>query len=473
MEGLVALPARAASYTRSLMRARPLLTLGLSLALCGPGLSQVIRLAGRAVRADDGVRVIDSSGLAAVGARGPRTDYASRVIVQFKDAVDTAAAERCVGLALGARATRSAFGGRYVVEPIAGLDALGLVSRFRSMPEVEYAEPDGVVHAHFAPNDNLYNLQWHLKTIGAERMWDIQKGDPSVAVAVLDTGVAYEDFGPYRKAPDFGGTVFLPGYNVFTHDAHANDDNFHGTHVASIIAEATNNGSGASGIAYQSAIMPVKVLDSEGFGSNSGIAEGVDYAVNFRQGGVNPVRVINLSLGGTTRSQALQSAIDRAVLAGITVVASAGNDNTSPVDFPAGFSNVIAVGSVDGRKVKAPYSSFGADLDLMAPGGDNRRDDNGDGRPDGVLQQTFDPDSAARGRYDNFAYYFVVGTSQAAPQVSALAALLAKQGVRDPKAIQALMEKTAEEIGAAGRDDQFGWGLIRPAEALKGLGLSK
>ena len=270
-------------------------------------------------------------------------------------------------------------------------------------------------------------------------MWDIQKGDPSVAVAVLDTGVAYEDFGPFRKAPDFGGTVFLTGFNVFTRDSHANDDNFHGTHVASIIAEATNNGTGASGIAHLSAIMPVKVLDSEGFGSNSGIAEGVDYVVNFRQGGVNPVRVINLSLGGPTRSQTLQSAIDRAVAAGITVVASAGNDNRSPLDFPAGFSNVIAVGSVDGRKVKAPYSSFGADLDLMAPGGDLRRDDNGDGRPDGVLQQTFDPRTAfEQKRYDNCAYYFVVGTSQAAPQVSALAALLARQGIKDPRAIQAL-----------------------------------
>ena len=362
---------------------------------------------------------------------------------------------------------------RYVVEPMAGMDAAMLTARFRSMPEVEYAEPDGVVRAHFSPNDSLYALQWHLKTLGAERMWDIQKGDPSVAIAVLDSGVAYEDFGPYRKAPDFGGTVFLQGFNVFTRDAHANDDNFHGTHVASIIAEATNNGSGASGIAHQSAIMPVKVLDRDGFGSNSGIAEGIDYVVNFRQGGVNPVRVINLSLGGTTRSQTLASAIDRAVAASITVVASAGNDNTSPVDYPAAYDNVIAVGSVDLRKVKASYSSFGSALDLMAPGGDNRRDDNADGRPDGVLQQMFDPASAASGRYDNFGYYFVVGTSQAAPQVSALAALLARQGIKDPRAIQAIMEKTAEDLGAAGRDDQFGWGLIRPAEALKGLGLSK
>ena len=453
------------------MPARSHAILGLLLTLGGLGVFEAAR---PAVKADDGIRVADPTALALLAARAARVDYASRVIVQFKDAVDDRAAERCLGDAGGARATRSAFGGRYVVEPMAGMDAPVLVGRLQSMPEVEYAEQDSVVHAHFAPNDSLYNLQWHLKTIGAERMWDIQKGDPSVAVAVLDTGVAYEDFGPYRKAPDFGGTVFLTGYNVFTQDAHANDDNFHGTHVASIIAEATNNGAGASGIAYQCAIMPVKVLDRDGFGSNSGIAEGIDYVVNFRQAGANPVRVINLSLGGSTRSQALQTAIDKAVLAGITVVASAGNDNSSPVDFPAGFPNVIAVGSVDFRKVKAPYSSFGADLDLMAPGGDLRRDDNNDGRPDGILQQTFSPTTAAeQKRYDDFAYYFVVGTSQAAPQVSALAALLAKQGVRDPRAIQVLMERTAEDLGDPGRDDRFGWGLIRPAEALKGLGLSK
>ncbi|MEO5760728.1 MAG: S8 family serine peptidase [Vicinamibacteria bacterium] len=425
------------------------------------------------VRADDGIRTVDAVAQAAHFAEGPSHPYASSVIVQFKDAVDERTAERTIEGAGAARASRSAFGARYVLEPMAGLDAETLIRRLRSMSEVAYAEQDGVVHAHFSPNDSLFALQWHMKTLGAERMWDIQKGDPSAAVAVLDTGVAYEDFGPFRKAPDFGSTVFLQGFNVFTRDGHANDDNFHGTHVSSIIAESTNNGAGGAGLAYQTAIMPVKVLDREGFGSNSGIAEGIDYVVNFRQGGVNPVRVINLSLGGTSRSQTLKDAIDRAVAAGITVVASAGNDNISTVDYPAAFDNVIAVGSVDARKIKAPYSSFGTALDLMAPGGDITRDDTGDGRPDGILQQTFDPALAARGRYDAFGYYFVVGTSQAAPQVSALAALLAKQGIGSPAAIQALMQKTAEDLGAAGRDDRFGYGLIRPSEALKGLGLSK
>lgn len=423
--------------------------------------------------ADGGIRAFDAPPLRPGVDGGPSPDYAARVVVTFKDAVDDRLAEARVSDAGGGFARRSAFGSRYVVEPMAGMEASDLVARFQSMPEVEFAEPDGVVRAHFSPNDSLYSLQWHLRMIGAERMWDIQRGDASVAVAVIDTGVAFEDFGPYRKAPDFGGTVFLPGFNVFTRDSHANDDNFHGTHIASVIAEATDNGLGVSGIAHLTAIMPVKVLDRDGFGSNSGVAEGIDYAVNFRQGGTNPVKVINLSLGGPTRSQTLQSAIDRAVAAGITVVASSGNDNLNSVDFPAAFSNVIAVGSVDGRKAKARYSSFGVDLDVVAPGGDNRRDDNGDGRPDGVLQQTFDPSLAAAGRYEDFAYYFVSGTSQSAAQVAALAALIARQGVKDPKAIQALIERTAEDLGAPGRDDQFGHGLIRPAEALKGLGLSK
>ena len=114
---------------------------------------------------------------------------------------------------------------------------------------------------------------------------------------------------------------------------------------------------------------------------------------------------------------------------------------------------------------------------MVAPGGDIRRDDTGpagvpDGRPDGILQQTFDPASAARGNYADFHYFYVAGTSQATPHVSAVAALLYRQGIHDPVAIKAAMEQTAEDLGAPGRDDTFGHGLIRPAEALKGLGLN-
>jgi serine protease len=310
--------------------------------------------------------------------------------------------------------------------------------------------------------------------IDAERTWAIQRGDPSVAVAVIDSGVAYEDFGRFRKAPDFGTTVFLPGFNVIDQSTHANDDNFHGTHVASTVAESTDNTEGVAGLAFGSALMPVKVLDAEGFGSFFDVAEGVDFAVGFSQGGNRPVKVINLSLGGDDTSLTLQRAIDRAVEAGITVVAAAGNEARSQISFPATMSNVIAVGAVDGRKRRAPYSNFGPELDVVAPGGDLDRDDDDDGRPDGVLQQTFDPDTAFfLGRFDDFGYFFVAGTSQATPHVAALAALLYRQGITDPAAIQAAIEQTAEDLGSAGRDNDFGHGLIRPSEALKGLGLNR
>jgi serine protease len=286
--------------------------------------------------------------------------------------------------------------------------------------------------------------------------------------------VAYEDFGPFRKAPDWGATPFLPGFNVFTRTSHANDDEFHGTHVASTIAEATNNGVGVTGLAFGVSLVSVKVLDDRGVGSFFGIAEGIDYAASFTQGGERPVKVINLSLGGEGFSQAVQNAINRAVAAGVVVVAASGNESRGTVSFPAALDNVIAVGAVDARKQRARYSNFGTALDVVAPGGDLRRDDDGDGRPDGVLQQAFDPDTAAiTGRYDDFAYFFVDGTSTATPHVAALAALLVTQGITDPAAVQAAIESTAEDLGPAGRDDQYGHGLIRPDQALKGLGLNR
>jgi len=134
---------------------------------------------------------------------------------------------------------------------------------------------------------------------------------------------------------DFDGTVFLPGLNVLDGSSHANDDNFHGTHVASTIAEATNNSEGVTGLAFDSALMPIKVLDSEGLGSFFDVAEGVDYAVNFTQNGNRPVKVINLSLGGDSPSSTLERAINRAVEQGVVVVAAAGNEGSGNISFPA------------------------------------------------------------------------------------------------------------------------------------------
>jgi serine protease len=395
----------------------------------------------------------------------------TQVIVQFRSDTGERDVARVARDAGAARVKRSSFTNRYLVTMDAGFIAQDGIERMAAAPEVEYVERNGAVHAFFKPNDTGFPVQWNFRMLDAERTWDIQKGDPTVVVAVLDTGIAYEDFGPYRKAPDFGSTTFVAGFDFINNDAHANDDNFHGTHVASTIAEATDNNEGVTGFAFRCALMPVKVLDENGDGSFFDVAEGIDFAVQ------HGAKVINLSLGGDGNSATVRTAIDRAVAANVTVVAAAGNDGRGTVSFPAALPNVIAVGAIDGRKQRAPYSNFGAEIDLVAPGGNNNRDDTGpsgvpDGRPDGILQQTLDPDSAERGIYNDFGYFFVTGTSQATPHVAALAALLYQQGITKPDAIKAAMEQTAEDLGSAGRDDTFGNGLIRPSLALKGLGLN-
>jgi serine protease len=395
------------------------------------------------------------------------------IIVAFAEGNSQSALEHALRDAGGTQARKSDFGGHYLVRLEDGVDEELAVARLRGMREVAYAERNGVARAFLSPNDQFYRYQWHMRMVGAERTWDIQQGDASVVVAVLDTGIAFEDFGAYRRAPDWGFTSFVTGFNTFTRNEHANDDNFHGTHVASTVAEATNNSEGVAGLCFQCGLMAVKVLNGQGSGSFFAVAEGVDYAVSFTQNGRRPVKVINLSLGGDVDSQTLRAAIDRAVAAGIVVVAAAGNEGRGTISFPASMPNVIAVGAVDGRKQKTPYSNFGSALDVMAPGGDVDRDDDGDGFPDGVLQQTFSPSAASRGIYTTFNYFFVDGTSQATPHVAALAALLIRQGITDPAAVKKAIESTAEDLGPPGRDDEYGYGLIRPAEALRGLGINK
>jgi len=431
-------------------------------------------LLGAALVAPGGLRAEVVRAVARRTQPAPEPFRPGEVIVRFETAAGLSTVETAVRQIGGVAARHSRSGGHWLVTLPPGASVPEAVAAFKAMREVDYAEPNGTMRAFFSPNDRLFRAQWHMRLIGAERTWDIQRGDHSVAVAVVDTGVAYEDYGPFRKAPDWGGTPFLTGFNVLDGSSHANDDNFHGTHVASTIAEATDNGEGVTGLAFECAILPVKVLDHDGNGSFFDVGEGIDYATTFSQGGTNPVKVINLSLGGDAVSETVTRAIDRAVQAGITVVAAAGNDGQGSVSFPASLDNVISVGAVDQRRQKAPYSNFGSALDVVAPGGDIDRDDDGDGFPDGVLQQTFDPDTAARfGRYDDFAYFFVDGTSQATPHVSALAALLARQGIHSPAAIKAAIQSTADDLGAPGRDDTFGHGLINPARALSGLGFNQ
>jgi serine protease len=420
------------------------------------------------------------------------------LIVQFREDTDDGAIERALREAGGTRARRAFRGQRYLVSVDPHQSISQAMEGLRARAEVDYVERNAVIRkaqaTTFTPNDTRFPIQWNFKMIGAERMWAIQKGSPSVAIAVVDTGIAYENYNDpvtgqsFRKAPDWEcrgvtsgchDTVFLPGHDFINNDDHANDDDqdSHGTHVASTIAEATNNAFSFTGLAFGCALMPVKVLDATGSGTVFSVANGIDYAANFTQGGTNPVKVINLSLGSPDPSTTIQRSVDAAFAKGIVIVAAAGNESKGSIDYPAAIANVIAVGALDARKQTAFYSNFGPQLSVVAPGGDCERNDSGNAfGADCVWQQGMNPDAVALGRYDQFLSLGLAGTSQATPHVSALAALLISQGITQPSAVRAAIEQTAERLGGAspgGRNNTYGNGLIRPAAALAGLGLNQ
>ncbi len=415
------------------------------------------------------------------------------IVVQFRDGLDDAGLASLLRQTGARESGRSRFSrGLHVVSLPTGQSVEQGVARFSVLPSVAYAEPNYLRHMAFTPNDPLFRFQWNLRLIDAPRTWDIQQGKRDVVVAVLDSGVASVDkpaflldvefddgttrtvsVGPFRRAPDWGSTSFTAGLDAVVGLDFAWDDDGHGTHVASTIAESGNNGVGVTGLAFGVTLMPIKVcislpwVDPDLIACPSfAIAEGIDHART------NGAKVINMSLGGERASQTERAAVQRAAGANIVIVAAAGNDD-GPVDFPAAFDEVIAVGAVSGSRGKAFYSSFGRELDLVAPGGDPFEDIDGDGFRDFVFQQTLDQRESDAGRYGTFGYFGKIGTSMAAPHVSAAAALLISQGITSASAVRAALEQTADDLGPTGRDDRFGHGLINPAKALSGLGLGR
>ncbi|MFH1509423.1 MAG: S8 family serine peptidase [bacterium] len=346
------------------------------------------------------------------------------------------------------------------------------VTELNNNPAVEFAEPNYIYTASYVPNDTYFYLQWNFHNtrngtnsdVNMPSAWNVDQKNPkyggaaSVVVAVVDTGVSYENYGGYKKAPDFAGTNFTSGYDYINGDAHPNDDNGHGTHVSGTIAQATNNNLGTAGIAFNTTIMPVKVLDDVGWGPISAVADGINYAVN------HGADVINLSLGGSY-SATLKSAIDHAISHNVIVVAAAGNGGGDSIgdptlDYPASHSGVIAVGATRYDATRASYSNYGSALDIMAPGGDTSVDQNGDGHGDGIIQDTCNTSACT-----TFSYQFWQGTSMATPHVSGAVALMLAKGIA-PANIWTTIKNTATDLGAAGRDNKYGYGLINISAAL-------
>ena len=378
------------------------------------------------------------------------------IIVKFKPGI---AEQVKAGLAKqhGALEMRAFYRDHFrVLRLPAASDMQAILAALAQHPSVAYAEPNRAMHALFTPNDEYYKYQWNLQLINMEQAWDMSTGT-GVIVAVVDTGVS-----PYGK-DGFGGRL-LTGYNAFLDSTKLWEDaNFHGTHVAGTIAQETNNGTGTAGIAFDAKILPVKVLNRFGSGSSASVAAGIQWAAD------HGAQVINMSLGDTQGSQTLQEAVDYAYTQGVVIVAAAGNDSKdatlAPVEYPAAYPHVIAVGAVDATSQRASFSNGGPELAVVAPGGSDANDN---GQLDaGVLQETF-REYFGFARFDiGWGYYFLEGTSMATPHVAGVAALIkAKHPGWNPDEVRQAIINTATDLGTHGFDNEYGYGLVNAAAAV-------
>lgn len=230
----------------------------------------------------------------------------------------------------------------------------------RESPLVVQAEPDYVATAQQTkpPNDPYYGQQWGLPVMNVPAGWaELPADTPPITVAVLDSGIC-------PNHPDLAGRL-LPGYDFVQKDTNPQDEYGHGCQVTGVIAAVTNNGIGIAGVAPNTRIIPVRVLDATGSGLYSNIAAGIVWAAD------NGAQIINLSLGGTANTNTLSNAVDYAISRGARVVAAAGNTGatTGAVLYPAAYPSVVAVGSVDANLQRSSFSAKGPEIDIWAPGG--------------------------------------------------------------------------------------------------------
>ncbi len=358
------------------------------------------------------------------------------------------------------------------------LDTLCMVRNLSLDPDVETATPNYLRKPQFTPNDPLYLFQWHYPQLNLPQAWDLTTG-ADVIVAVVDTGVVFSH-------PDLQGQL-VDGYDFISNPANALDgdgldpdptdvgdksnpdgsSSFHGTHVTGTVVAATNNSIGVAGVAFGAKVMPMRAIGRFG-GTLYDIEQAVRYAAGLpNDSGKTPARradVINLSLGSTSSSTSEQSTFNEARAAGVVIVAAAGNSRSNRPFYPAAYSGVLAVSAATINKTLAPYSNFGSWIDVAAPGGSTAQDVNGDGKPDGVLSTVAtDTDGALVNDY-----VIWQGTSMAAPHAAGVVALMKALAPNlTPQDVDSLLISGAltEDIGAAGQDDQFGYGLLNAYRA--------
>jgi subtilisin family serine protease len=285
--------------------------------------------------------------------------------------------------------------------------------------------------APIVPNDSLFaRYQWNLPITDTTQGWSVNRGDKSVTVGIIDTGVDLNH-------TDLQGNL-AQGYNVVDPASDPLDDVGHGTHVAGIISALVNNGVGVAGMTWYNPVMPVKVLDASGSGSTYAVAQGIIWATD------HGAKVLNMSLGNYADANFLHDAIRYAYDHDVVLIAASGNDNTDRPGFPAAYPEVFAVAATDSRNNKAPFSNYGDYIDVAAPG------------------------VSIASTYPHNQYAALSGTSMACPHVTALAALIRSTNpLLTNEEVMDVMRKSAKDIGPAGKDPYFGYGLIDVVKAVQ------
>ncbi len=377
------------------------------------------------------------------------------ILVKFKPGYSSASIEslnRRLGTELIERLKRT---GICKLRITGGESPEEMIERYRSIPEAEYV---GVNRYYYAletiPNDPFYfPYQWHFPQIKLPYAWDMATGSEEIKVAVIDTGIdlTHPDLEDNILKDESGAVV---GWDYVNNDDDPSDDLGHGTHIAGLIAAVTNNDLGVAGVTWRCKLIPYKVLDDKGVGEGAHVAEAIAEAVS------EEARIINLSLGDVEPDEVIKQELEKAYSKGVLIVAAAGNSGLDQVHYPAAYPSAIAVGATDARGKRTYYSSYGNSLELMAPGGDVSRDDNGDKFGDGITSTT----PLETGSYYNATYQ---GTSMSSPHVAGVAALLFSL---DPsltnEEVRAILRGTTDNIGDP---YECGYGLVNAYKALASI----
>ncbi|MEW5759218.1 MAG: S8 family serine peptidase [Candidatus Thermoplasmatota archaeon] len=316
---------------------------------------------------------------------------------------------------------------RYILARVEG-DSDTFIDRIKKSPQVRYVEPNYLRKPTLVPNDPKYSTQWAIPKIKADNAWDIVTGSNSVILAIVDSGVDYNH--PDLASNMWSSSTGTHGYDFVNNDNDPLDDFGHGTMCAGIAAAVMNNNYGIAGIA-QVKIMAVKVSDSHGNAIGSAEIQGIKWAVD------NGADIISISLGGSGAYQSEMDACNYAWNKGAVIVSASGNAGKHEVYCPAAYANVIATGAIDKNDQRWAYSNYGPELELAAPGVDILTTNKGN------------------------AYITESGTSLACPHVSGVAGLiLAANSSLTNAEVRTILQNTAVDLGAQGRDEYYGFGRI-------------